>query len=642
MTKLSNNIVSRLSLVALLCIATAVPSRLESQEILAPLSSSSRIITHKSSDTLILELPFFDDFAEYEGAPDRKRWLTFQAFVNKSYAPQAPTVGIVTLDALNEYGDLYPQASTNLFMADTLASQIIRLDSLTGTYQRKLNPSDSIYFSFFYLPGGWYGNAWELIGDAPSTQDSLFLEFYNGEEWNKVWATGGFNADTTGIQSHWPWRFVNIKIDDPIYFNKSFQFRFRNYASLDSNPKSGIAGNCDQWNIDYIYIDLNRTASDSIFRDVAFAEKAPSMLKDYQSMPARQYQPSDMASELQMSIVNRYNQTLASTYSYTILDESGTNIASYDGGYENIPAFFPNGNYQTMPVHSSPPVNFSFPASDNQSEYKIIHVVREGVSGDNRSGNDTVVFTQRFSDYYALDDGTPENGYGLTSSGNHLWMACRYDLRQSDTLTALDLFFNRTRNGENEDIQFRICVWNCLNGKPSNQLYSDATRNTPEFDGMNRFHRYRLTTPIVVSDTVFIGIEQFSNSFINIGFDRNNDARSHTYYRTGNEWLQSILSGAIMMRPAFGVSALVSLEPIDATSPYFTLYPNPANSYVNIGFAKGKPSTIELFDIRGHKIWQKEFSSTICLDGLSAGIYLIRITDTATGIKATKKLIISR
>ena len=124
------------------------------QEVLAPLSAAQRPQTAKSADTLVLELPFFDDFAEYEGLPDPKRWLTYQAFVNKDYAPMPPSVGIVTLDALDGNGNLYAQASTNPFTADTLASQIIRLDSVTGTYQRKLKATRCILaFSMFQEVG---------------------------------------------------------------------------------------------------------------------------------------------------------------------------------------------------------------------------------------------------------------------------------------------------------------------------------------------------------------------------------------------------------------------------------------------------------------------------------------------------------
>jgi hypothetical protein len=592
----------------------------------------------------VTELPFFDDFAEYEGLPDSKRWLTFQAFVNKDYAPQAPTVGIVTLDALDANGNLYHQASSNLFAADTLASQIVRLDSLTGTYQRKLQPSDSIYFSFFYLPGGWYGNPWELVGDAPSNEDSLFLEFYDATEkkWDIVWATAGYNADTTGNTALWPWRFVNICINDTRYFTKQFQFRFRNYASLDPNPKSGIAGNCDQWNIDYVYLNTNRTVGDSLFRDIAFVDKAPSMLKEYQAMPARQFTSTDMATELNVKIVNRYGQTLASNYSYTVYDNNGQKIAQYDGGYENIVAFFPNGRYQDMAVHSNPPINFAYPASTNSTTYEIVHIVREGVGGDSHNSNDTIRFHQIFEDFYAYDDGIAENGYGLTATGNKMWLAYRFDIKVPDTLSAVDICYNRTRNNENEGIQFQLCVWQSENGKPSTLIYKDPEKMTPQFGDRNAFHRYRLSQPLVANDTIFIGFEQLSNDYINLGFDRSTDSRCYTYYRTGNEWMQSILSGSVMMRPVFGTFALMGI-PQNSNTTEITLYPNPASEQVNVRFnTECRNAIMSLYDIQGRKIWERPICKTFDVDSLPEGLYLIRICDTTEGLQTTKKIIIKR
>ena len=39
--------------------------------------------------------------------------------------------------------------------------------------------------------------------------------------------------------------------------------------------------------------------------------------------------------------------------------------------------------------------------------------------------------------------------------------------------------------------------------------------------------------PVVVSDSVFVGFEQANNYFINLGFDRNNNASDRIYYLTG-------------------------------------------------------------------------------------------------------------
>ena len=637
----------RLNSHILIFLAVLLYSPLSAQESLVPLSSAPRHHMPKSNDTLLLELPFFDDFSNYEGIPSPKRWLSFDAFVNKDYAPEPPTVGMVTLDALNKEGNLYPHASTNLFSADTLASQIIRLDSITSTHH-KLQPSDSVYLSFFFLPGGWYGNMWERVGSAPSPQDSLFLEFYapSDSQWHTVWCSGGFDADTSGMQSRWPWHFVSIPIVDTRFFTKSFQFRFRNYASLDANPKNGIAGNCDQWNIDYVYLHFNRQISDSIFRDIAFVERAPSMLKHYYAMPANQFAPSDMADQLAMKIVNRYNQTLASSYAYTVYDEDNNNIGSYDGGFENIVPFFPNGNYQQMTVHCAPPVNFTYPVTGVPAEFHVVHVVREGVGGDNHVCNDTLEFTQKFSNYYAYDDGVPENGYGLTATGSRLWLAQRYDLRLEDTLTAVDLYFNRTRNDENTDIPFQICIWSAEHGKPGALLYKENTRMQPEFDGMNRYHRYLLSEPQVVSDTIFVGFEQLNTDFINLGFDRSNDAREFLYYRTGNEWLQSILSGAVMMRPVFRNPDLVGIDdrPTLSANMDVTVFPNPTKGMLHLrcNDIQSEQLTITLFDMHGKRVLQQDFAPSLNVESLPAGVYLLQIENKQNRQRSMHKIIITQ
>ncbi len=615
------------------------------QEIIAPLSSLPLLPSPKSADTLTVEIPFFDDFSDYEGSPSVDRWLTNQAFVNKDYAPLPPTVGMATLDAIDGNGNIYAHATTNIFGADTLASQIIRLDSITGSNQRKLQPSDSISLSFYYLPGGWYGNPWELVGDAPSSSDSLFLEFFDANQnaWNVVWCSPGFTVDTAGLRSHWPWKYAYVKIDSSKYFNKKFQFRFRNYASLDPNPKAGIAGNCDQWNIDYVFIGTNRTVADSFFRDVAFVEKAPSMLRQYYAMPARQFSQSEMATNIELIIVNRYNQTLASNYSYSVYSSDGQLIKNYDGGFENVPPFFPNGNYQSNTLHSKPPVNFSFAVNSSPSEFYITHVVREGVSGDNRSGNDTITFRQVFADYYAYDDGVPENGYGLTAPGNKVWLSCRYDLSTPDTLTAVDLYFNRTRNDENAHIQFQLCIWRCSNGMPSTLLYKDSEKSTPVFDGMNRMHRYKLSTPVLVSDTIFVGFEQLSNDFINLGFDRSNDSRRYTYYRTSGEWMQSILRGAVMMRPVFGSKAVVDIAQTPIEELDCSFFPNPASDKIHIRSNNPSPlMRISLSDMHGRTLLDDTLSETIDLSPIPNGIYILRIYNTSTAQQTIKKLIIRK
>ncbi len=620
------------------------------QELLLPLSSLVGVERNTTTPKLgagSLQLPFFDDFSAATSSlcPDASRWEGCQAWVNSDFAPLPPTLGMITLDVLDETGNLYPHASTSSFGADTLTSRIIRLDSLFTPVRRTLSPADSIRLSFFYLPGGWYGNPWERVGDTPASQDSLILEFFSPADtvWCQVWASPGFEVDTTGVASGWPWHFASIAIDDARFFSSDFRFRFRNLATLDPNPKAGIAANCDQWNIDYILLDYGRRAADSTFRDVAFVAKAPSLLRRYQAMPARQYVESEMASILDVTLVNRYHQTLASTYSFRVSGLDNAFSAYYDGGYENIPAFFPKGQYQTQAMHAHPHIYFAFPLGDEPASYLVTHIVSEGVSGDNCRSNDTTSFLQVFDNYYAYDDGFPENGYGITTIGSKAWLAVRYDLHVADTLTALDLFFNRTRGGENESVPFVICVWEAgADGKPGQLLYKDEVVHYPQFDTLLGFCRFALSQPLVVGGSIFVGLEQQSNAFVNLGFDRSNNARDYTYYRTGNEWYPSILAGAVMLRPLFGSRAMVGINAPAVASTELNIYPNPADTYLHIEVdnAASADCSLMVYDLQGRVLYGGPVQTGLDVSCYPQGVYLLRLYNQSTGACVIKKLII--
>lgn len=638
----------RILLHIVILVALPAASYVEAQELLTPLSSAAKgvkAISPKTGETIRLEMPFFDDFsAAATHAPAYSRWMDAQAWVNTDYAPLPPTLGMVTLDAIDANGDLYAHASTSLFGADTLTSHIVRLDSLTSPVRRALALSDSIRLSFFYLPGGWYGNPWERVGDNPSEQDSLILEFFASDDsmWHQVWASPGFVVDTVGVHSRWPWRFASVPVADERYLSRDFRFRFRNLASLDPNPKAGISANCDQWNIDYIILDHDRRAADSTFRDIAFVHKAPSLLQRYQAMPARQYRETDMAQTLSMTMVNRYHQTLASTYHFHVNAMDGDFTQHYDGGYENIPAFFPNGVYQTNAMHAHPHVNFAFPASDEPATYVVTHTLSEGVSGDNCRSNDTTRFLQVFDNYYAYDDGFPENGYGLTMTGSKAWLAIRYDLHVADTLTAIDLFFNRTRSGENENVPFVFCVWDVdADGTPGQQVYKDNEVQYPRFDTVAGFYRYNLTQPVVVNGAIFVGLEQQSNAYINMGFDRSNNARNYTYYRTGNDWSSSILSGAVMLRPLFGARATAAIC-TPSVDKGVHLYPNPARTEVHIDYsaADAAACSMKLYDMQGRLVYKGPLQSTLHVADYPKGIYMLHIEDPANPQRLIHKLIV--
>lgn len=593
---------------------------LAAQEVLLPLRHPAH---SEPKDNTPVELPFFDDFSS--PTLSRNLWNLGGAFINQGYAPLPPTIGMVTLDAFDSEGFLYPYASGQLFTGDTLSSRPIRLDSVFHPYSRPLTPSDSIYLSFFYLPGGGYGNMWERIGDTPEPQDSLILEFYNPtrNNWERVWAIRGCSADTLHAHTGSYWQFYEIPIRDTEYLRSGFQFRFYNICSLEINNKLGILSNADQWNIDYVYLNFGRTHNDTAARDVAFVNPAPSLLRHYQAMPACQFVNTELRDSLPLTITNRFTQELATTYGYTVTDDQGTTLASYNGGMENAPVYWRGHIYQTAAAHAQPALDLSLPvASTHQpSSYTIRHVLREGVGGDIHTQNDTIAFTQIFSNYYAYDDGMPENGYGLTSTTPNVKLACRFNLNTEDTLTALHLYFNHTLSDENSSIRFYITVWDDQNGHPGNIIYQDNDRRQPIFEGFNRYVRYLLDEPVLCSGTIYVGLQQTSADFINLGFDRNNDASSHIFYLTGSEWQSTILRGALMLRPAFGHSAtLATPEVTEYAAQVYTL-----GNRIVIETRTAAPLTI--YNLKGQTVHQSrtpDGPSRTTTHALPQGLYLVR------------------
>lgn len=595
------------------------------QEVLLPLQSANVVPTAKDGTDSAIRLPFFDDFSHPTDRLQSTLWEPCGATVGTGYGELPPTIGMATLDAIDADGNLYPQASTTPFPADTLLSRSIRLDSV--------NPQDSLVLSFFYLPGGGYGNLWERVGDTPDPADSIYLDIYSAPDstWHTVWTRGGISVDTLMAQTGSRWQYVAIAITDSIYFDSMFRFRFRNHCSLDATSKKGLKGNCDQWNIDYLLLDTGRSVNAApVWRDVAFAEEAPSLLATYQAMPARQYRPSDMAQNIQLYIANLYNSDLATHYGYSIVDETGDTVYHYDGGFENAPA----GGIQESPAHANPTIGYAFPTDAESHTYEIVHTIREGVGGDSRGQNDTTRFFQVFGDYYAYDDGKPENGYGLTSTASRVYLAYRFDLNEADTLTAVDLYFNRTANHENESIGFYLTVWQAgADGRPGEVVYRDNERRYPQFGGMNTYSRYTLEHATLIYGSVFVGFEQVGNDYINLGFDRNHQSADRIWYLTSTEWQQSILRGSLMLRPCFGADAVGTISTAD--DEHITLRPNPANRYFEVD---AECRHIAVYNQQGVLVHEGR-GRRVDTSNMPSGFYIVRLI-TEGGAAHTEKMII--
>ena len=605
-------------------------------------------------DTIPIVVPFFDDFREPTVFPSPERWIDHYAFVNSDIPVFPVNRGAVTLDAISDSGQMYPNAvpGPTTFLADHLTSRYIRLDSIFTPVSRSLTPADSVYLSFWYQPEG--------RGKPPHTADSLSLRFlvkpawdsisptdttHFEEVWQEIWRTEGMSLDTFYINNNNLY-FVQVMIPivDSQYFKNTFRFQFYNYVSLASSSEPSWQSNCSQWNLDNIYLDINRSESDTLKPEITFIERPPSMLKNYASMPFPQYTDNptnEMADTLDLFMSNRDLENHNSTYGYSMKDVNGTWQNNYSGGEYVMKPFYSFG-YVTYAPFAHPLVLQLFPISTADSAlYLITHQVQ---SIDGSMLGDTMHAYQRFYNYYAYDDGTPDAGYGLTPAGSLL--AYRFKLNKTpDTLRAIQFFFNQTLSKNNVQL-FYLRVWNDANGKPYQVLYD--TLVFPRFaDSLNKFVTYHLDPPVRVSNTFYVGWEQTTDDNLNLGYDRYNNSRDQILFNVSGEWITSAFSGSLMIRPILGKPIPLGVAENHKEPVKLKVYPNPASGeFVQIDLPSELDRTdiytVRLINLFSQEVIREPFSGRVNVSGCSPGIYIITLSGSSGQVVATAKVVVRR
>ncbi|MDR4988871.1 MAG: T9SS type A sorting domain-containing protein [Bacteroidales bacterium] len=634
---------------------------LTAQEAVLPLpynpNKSSEAISkqqaHGKSINLPLELPFRDDFSHAGPYPDAALWADNFVFINNGFGVHPKTQGVATFDILDETGRVYDHAlSGNVpFTADHLTSHPINL----APYEA----ADSLVLSFYYQPQGKGGN--------PGREEELVLEFLlagvtgkdddpdNGEQWISVWSAQGESLADFAQDTFPYFQRVSIPIKEETYFRDDFRFRFKNIAAIP-HGQWNTSGTRSIWNIDYVFLDQGRSVHDSFYYDIAFVSSAESMLDKYTSMPWSQYmaQPNDFhRNRFNVAITNLDDKSYNYTYKYIIVDEEGSTLRTYSGGSWVIPPFFTEG-YQDYVPHSNPilltnPLTPLTPATERH--FDIIHVIREGVTGDDFTRNDTIAFRQVFSDYFAYDYGSPEAVH--LTKGFNPERVMKFPLAHKDTLEAVRLFFMSTMNNQNSEKAFELVVYSSL--FPEQELYSSTQVLYPPTDAFGAFVQLNLGEAVAVEDTFFVGIRQpgtvqLSHSLV-LGFDMSNNTRDRLYIKDNvqadGSWYTSGIAGALMMRPVMKRQGITGISSPEAPGLHFVLYPNPVHgNYLEIHTDEppvaGHSLLLQIFDVRGRMMHSGNFSSPVDVSGLKNGIYLLRITDTATHSSQAARFIISR
>ena len=631
---------------------------INAQETLVPLELNPQIQNYQTKKTdaqsksiqkSIIELPFIDDFSKPTVFPDSLKWVNNYAFVNTTYAMNPISIGIASLDAINYDGSVYPGAENTLFAADTLTSQKINLNY----------PGDnSIFLSFYFQPGG--------LGDTPEPRDSILLEFYGPEEqtWHKVWHAN-FNEKDSILTEYYAYNnsekihygdtLIDLKkeffqtiipVNEEKFLKESFQFRFRNYASFSPNTDiESKTSNSDHWHLDFVYLDKNRTVNDTIINDIAFIKPMGSLLNNYESIPWTHFTRAsayEMNDSISITYKNIGNQVWNISREFEIEDMIGSmGVEKFTGGTGANIDPFTTEKYKRF-------IDYIFPytpANDSALFEIRSYMVTDTISTRRPyRWNDTTRYQQKFFNYYAFDDETAENGYGLYGEGSELGMvAMRFDTYKKDTLRGIQVYFNQTLNQANQNY-FTLIIWNENNNRPGSVIYRQEDIKPTDQDSLNKFTSFVLDTTLILENPFYIGWQKIATTeMLNVGFDVNRVNNDKLFYNLSGNWVQSQFEGTLMIRPMFGheINFITSTHPDYSTETFdFTIYPNPAKDklHLKLPVLYSNPR-YTVFDAYGKIHMDSRYEeNAIDISHLNPGLYFIRIS-TEQKI-ATRKFIV--
>lgn len=556
--------------------------------------------------------------------PSNINWMDNYAWWNTTNPIEPISIGVATLDGLNEFGLPYNNTVTNAYgQADVLTSKPIDL-SLLGVF-------DDVYLSFFFQAGG--------MGDLPNIEDSLVVEFKGADDiWKRVWSTDG-NASTDFQQAYIP--VFNNAFDSLILANTEFQFRFKNYASL--------SGNNDLWNIDYVRLDKNRQPNslDSVIRDVAMLYDFPNYLEHYSMLPWKQMQAGTDQFTDTIKIPVRDNGQVENLVAGNFpLDINVLNSVNADVIYSELGSNFNTElakeikEFEILPI-----VDFTLPTiSNSDSVHFNADMIIDPLQRNLLLANDTIRNDILFHNILAYDDGSAEKAYGISGGGTEVKkFALEFNIATPDTLAAIQIHFsNIDENVSN--LVFSLYAWDSLEiGSPeidnTVHVIGAIENKKPDYiDYKNGFATFVFDTPVLVYDKFYLGYAQTDNRNLQIGYDLNSTkGREHMYIFSSNTWKPSTVNlvGSPMVRaildgdyPIPNPTAIHSV----AKAEYIKVYPNPVENTLNIEVPTSLTNYIvRVFDYAGKLVVQQENTNRLDVSPLTKSIYFLQIEDAQTG-----------
>ena len=511
-----------------------------------------------------------------------------------------------------------------------------------------LFPGDTIWASV-----GCQEGLFTLVTDTltPMTQgsiavpcDSVFTTVAD-TTWYHIWSVPGqtledFMAENDGQY----FKQVMIPITDLKYFRNDFYFRFYNYASIVGSSLPSNRSNEDNWSIDFVYLNINRTIDDTDYPMLTFSGQQPSFFNRYQSIPYRQYRinPYTLTREyLDIDVANLDGIDHEANYYYTVQQIGGGQRYTRTVNPTTIPPYKTNGYLQCSEYESPACPNvgelFAISLDYDSVSYQISHYLYDSTAYPPLI--DSMVYRIGMYNYYAYDDGIPELGFGVRPAGGRF--AVRFDVADFDTIQGVQLLFNHTLNDANNKY-FDIVVWKDANGKPGEELYRLENQRPQWQDQIYRFSYYKFDKNVALAGAFYIGIEQRSDDLINIGFDTSIDNIDFNFVNTNGSWQQSSKHGSLMIRPVVGASYFIGVEENGPStgSGTFVVYPNPVSNILHIQ-SDIEGGQLSIYDLMGRMVYQSEYQAEIPVSQLTDGLYFLSIT-TSEGQVINQKFIIRK
>jgi hypothetical protein len=540
----------------------------------------------KATDTL--QIPFFDDFAGSNSPfPNPKKWVEKQAFVNNNFPLNTISYNVATLEGLNEFGEPYNLSDPDAYgPADTLSSQYIDLSSF--------GKLDSIYLSFFYQRGG--------LADGPNTEDSLVVEFaINDSTWVSMLNLSGGPKTSTFQQQF-------VALDDSLFFSETFQFRFRNYATL--------SGNFDLWHIDYIQLDKNRSPSKNDLKDLAIVGEPTKFLdSEYSVIPITEY-AQNLVDTTFISIKNNFKTEIVNfTYLRQLI---------YAGDTVSSPQAAEQLNGLGKGTVRFDPIGLTGIDASQPFGLELLYYVD---SNDFVPINDTIKRIQYFSNFYAYDDGTAEFAYGIQDKVGAQF-AMRFETKKQEQLKAVMMHFEMSE----EDVAnrtFDLAVWQNLEDPP---IYVKKFQNPLYGETYNTFRAYSIDTPLLMTGIFYVGWIQNTDELLNLGFDVSVNNKDKVFINLSGEFEPEAIAGTPMIRLVIEGDGPIAGIP-NQNSEQFKLFPNPVKDLLN--FSK-IVAELEIYNSLGQLVIQEKFTSKVNVNSLEAGLYFVKgITEEDQLISST-------